>query len=227
MPSYWRKVFLVYRKDLRDEFRTFDNLLATLIFGALLVFIFSFAFQLADLETEQAFPAVLWVSVFFSAMLAIQRSFAKEKDNGALDALLLATGDRGIIFVAKFLCNFTVLVVFELVVVPLLWVFIGVNTLGSFDIALFLASLLLGSWGLAAIGTMLNGITIQIPSARLLFPILMFPLLIPLLIGVILCSHAALVGGRGSVLGWLYLLLAFDLLFTLVPLVLFDYVLEG
>lgn len=227
MPSYWRKVFLVYRKDLRDEFRTFDNLLATLIFGALLVFIFSFAFQLADLETEQAFPAVLWVSVFFSAMLAIQRSFAKEKDNGALDALLLATGDRGIIFVAKFLCNFTVLVVFELVVVPLLWVFIGVNTLGSFDIALFLASLLLGSWGLAAIGTMLNGITIQIPSARLLFPILMFPLLIPLLIGVILCSHAALIGCRGSVLGWLYLLLAFDLLFTLVPLVLFDYVLEG
>jgi heme exporter protein B len=227
MPNYWRKVFLVYHKDIRDEFRTFDNLLATLIFGAMLVFIFSFAFQLVELQSQQAFPAVLWVSVFFSSMLAIQRSFAKEKDNGSLDALLLATGDRGIIFLAKFLCNFTVLVVFELVVVPLLWMFIGVNTVGSFDIALFIASLVLGSWGLAAIGTMLNGITIQVPSARLLFPILMFPLLIPLLIGVILCSHAALVGDRASVLGWLYALLAFDLLFTLVPLVLFDYVLEG
>lgn len=198
MPNYWRKVFLVYHKDVRDEFRTFDNLLATLIFGVMLVFIFSFAFQLVELQSQQAFPAVLWVSVFFSSMLAIQRSFAKEKDNGSLDALLLATGDRGIIFLAKFLCNFTVLVVFELVVVPLLWMFIGVNTVGSFDIALFIASLVLGSWGLAAIGTMLNGITIQIPSARLLFPILMFPLLIPLLIGVILCSHAALVGDRGA-----------------------------
>lgn len=226
MSSYWRKVLIIYCKDLKDELRSFDNLLSTLVFGIMLVFIFSFAFQLTDLETDQAFPAVLWVSVFFSAMLAIQRSFAKEQDNGALDSLLLVTGDRGLIFLAKFFCNFTILLIFDLLVVPLLWMFIGVSSV-EFNLGLFLASLLVGSWGLAAIGTMLNGITIQLPSGRLLFPILMFPLLIPLLIGVILCTHAAILGGGESVLGWLYFLLAFDLLFTIIPLLLFDYVLEG
>ena len=144
----------------------------------------------------------------------------------ALDSLLLVTGDRGLIFLSKFFCNFTILLIFEILVVPLLWMFLGVSSV-EFNFSLFLASLFVGSWGLAAIGTMLNGITIQLPSGRLLFPILMFPLLVPLLIGVILCTHAALVGGGETVLGWLYFLLAFDFLFTIVPLVVFDYVLEG
>ena len=64
-------------------------------------------------------------------------------------------------------------------------------------------------------------------GARLLFPILAFPLLIPVLIGAILCTQGALAGDRQSVLGWLYLLMIFDLLFTVIPLLLFDYILEG
>lgn len=226
MPSFWRKVFLIYQKDLRDEFRTLDHLLATLVFGIMLVFIFSFALQLVDLETEQVFPAVLWVSIFFSAILALQRSFAKEHDSGALDALLLAAGDHSILFFAKFLLSLTILLLFEVVVVPLLWVFVGVGGV-TVSPVFFALSIFLGSWGLAAIGTLLNGITMQLPSARLLFPILMFPLLVPLLIGSILCTQGALLGQMQPVLGWLYLMLAFDGLFTIVPLLLFDYVLEG
>ncbi|MCK9527005.1 MAG: heme exporter protein CcmB, partial [Limnochordia bacterium] len=88
-------------------------------------------------------------------------------------------------------------------------------------------SLFLGSWGLAAIGTMLNGMTVQLPGARLLFPILMFPLLMPLLMGAVLSSQGAMLGVVQPVMGWLYLLLVFDLIFTVVPLILFDYVLEG
>lgn len=227
MVSYFNRVFLIYLKDMKDELRTFDNLLSTMIFGVMLVFIFSFAFQLTEIAVDQAFPGVLWVSIFFSSVLAIQRSFAKEKENDVMDALLLAAGDRGIVFLAKFLCNLTVLLLFELVVVPLLWIFTGVSALGGVDVGLFAGSLFLGSWGLAAIGTMLNGITVQLPSARLLFPILLFPLLVPVLIGVIQCTNAALSASSASVYGWVYLLISFDLLFTVLPLVLFDFVLEG
>lgn len=226
VPSFWSKVFFIYQKDLEEELRTFSHLLGTLVFGVMLVFIFSFALQLVELDTDRVFPAVLWVSIYFSATLALQRSFAKEHENGTLDALLLASGDRAILFLAKFFCGFTVLLIFETVVVPLFWVFMGINSHGL-NIGLFLASLFFGSWGLAAIGTMLNGMTVQLPGARLLFPILMFPLLIPLLMGAILCSQAALIGEVQSVMGWVYLMLAFDLIFMLVPLILFDYVLEG
>jgi heme exporter protein B len=227
VSNYFHRVLLIYVKDIKDEFRTFDNLLSTIIFGVMLVFIFSFAFQLTDLAVDQAFSAVLWVSIFFSSVLAIQRSFAKERENNVMDALLLASGDRGIIFLAKFLCNLTVLLLFELVVVPLLWIFTGISALGHIQAGLFIGSLFLGSWGLAAIGTMLNGITIQLPSARLLFPILLFPLLIPLLIGVIQCTNTALLGVSEPLSGWVYFLISFNILFTVLPLVLFDFVLEG
>ena len=94
MPSFWRKAWLIYRKDLTDEFRTTDHLLSTVVFGIMLVFVTSFALQLVDVSTNDVFPAVLWVSIFFMAVLALQRSFAKEVDSGALDALLLASDDQ-------------------------------------------------------------------------------------------------------------------------------------
>lgn len=226
MPSAWKKVFLIYQKDLKDEMRTFSHLIGTLIFGVMLVFIFSYALQLVDLESEKVFPAVLWVSIYFAATLALQRAFAKEHDDATLDALLMASGDRGLLFIAKFLYSLTILLIFEAIVVPLFWVFMGFHGQDS-SLGFFVASLLLGSWGLAAIGTMLNGMTVQLPGSRLLFPILMFPLLIPLLMGAILCSQGALSGEVQPAMGWVYLLLAFDFVFTIVPLLLFDYVLEG
>lgn len=226
MGRFWRKVFVIYWKDLREEFRSADHLLATLVFGTMLVFVISFALELVEIGSAQVFPAVLWVSVFFMAVLALQRSFAKEQEDGTLDALLLASGDRSVLFYAKFLSGLTMLLLLEAIVVPLLWIFIEVET-AKVTFWFFLAALLLGSWGLAAAGTLLNGITAQLPGARLLFPILTFPILIPLLIGAILCTQRALAGEVAPVLGWLYLLMIFDLVFTVLPLVLFDYVLEG
>ena len=209
-----------------DELRTFSQLLSTLVFGIMLVFIFSFALQLVELHTDSVFPAVLWVSVYFAAALALHRSFAKEHENGTLDALLLASGDQGILFLAKFFSSLTVLLIFEAVVVPLFWIFLGIGGNGL-NVGFFLVSLSLGSWGLAAVGTMVNAITVQLPGARLLFPILMFPLLIPVLMGAVLCSQGALRGEIRPVMGWLYLLIAYDLIFTIIPMLLFEYVLEG
>lgn len=219
-------MYLVYLKDLKDEIRSFHHLVGTLVFGVMLVFISSYALQLVELDTDRVFPAVLWVSVYFSATLALQRAFSKEHEKGSLDALLLASGDRGILFLAKFLCSLTVLLILEVVVIPLFWVFLGVSA-PDLNMGFFFASLFLGSWGLAAIGTMLNGMTVQLPGARLLFPVLMFPLLIPLLMGAILCSQGAVSGEVQSTMGWVYVLLAFDFVFTITPLLLFDYVLEG
>lgn len=227
MGSYLSRIWLIYGKDMREEVRTFDNLLATILFGIMLIFIFSFAFQLGDLDVEQAFAAVLWVSIFFASTLALQRSFAKERENNVLDGLLLSTGDRGSIFLAKFLGNLSVLLLFEIIITPLLGVFLGLFSPGGIKGGLLLGTLFLGSWGLAAVGTLLTGITGQLPGARLLFPILLFPLMVPLLIAVILCTGAAVFRQPQPVGAWLYFLAGFDLLFTLLPVVLFDFVWEG
>ena len=226
MPRFWQRVLLIYVKDLKDEFRNADHLWSTLVFGTMLVFVFSFALQLVDVVSVEVFPAALWVSISFMAVVALQRSFAKEKEGGVLEALLLASGERSILFYAKFFFSLTVLILLELVVVPLLWAVIDPG--GAQANAWFLAAgVAAGSWGSAAVGTLLNGITAQLPGARLLFPILSFPVLIPLLIAAILCTQGALTGRMGEVLGWFYLILIFDLLFTVLPLLLFDFVLEG
>ena len=64
MTEYGRKIWLLYLKDLRTELSTQDNLLSTFVFGIMLVVIFSFAFQLADVPVDRALAAVLWI-VFF------------------------------------------------------------------------------------------------------------------------------------------------------------------
>lgn len=227
MTEYGRKIWLLYLKDLRTELSTQDNLLSTFVFGIMLVVIFSFAFQLADVPVDRALAAVLWISVFFTSTLSLQRSFAIEQKNDALSALLLAVGDRGAVFLAKMLSNLTSLLLLELILVPLAWVLINVQSAGPTQFGLLIGVLFLGSWGLAAVGTLINGMTVQLANARLLFPILLFPLLIPILIGGVLCVSAALKYSTGSVKGWLYLLLCFDLIYTVVPFVLFDLILEG
>ena len=227
MTEYGRKIWLLYLKDLRTELSTQDNLLSTFVFGIMLVVIFSFAFQLADVPVDRALAAVLWISVFFTSTLSLQRSFAIEQKNDALSALLLAVGDRGAVFLAKMLSNLTSLLLLELILVPLAWVLINVQSAGPTQFGLLIGVLFLGSWGLAAVGTLINGMTVQLANARLLFPILLFPLLIPILIGGVLCVSAVLNYSTGSVKGWLYLLLCFDLIYTVVPFVLFDLILEG
>lgn len=225
MAEHLHKIWLIYLKDLKDEICTLDNLLSTVIFGIMSVVVFSFAFQLTDLAVDQAFAAVLWVSIFFGSTLAVQRSFAREEANDAIGALLLAAGDRSSIFLAKLLTNISVLVLFEIVIVPFLWVLLDVRAAQGVNIFLFAAAILFGSWGLAAVGTLINSITVQLPNARQLFPILLFPLLVPILIGSVMCINAAL--NSESIHGWLYLLICFDLVYTVVPLFLFDYILEG
>ncbi|HHT37712.1 MAG: heme exporter protein CcmB [Candidatus Wallacebacter cryptica] len=226
VSEYGRRIWLIFRKDLRVELLTSHNFISTAVFGIMLVVIFSFAFQLTDFPVDKAFGAVIWVSVFFTSTLSLQRLFGVEEENDALSALLLAVGDRGSIFLAKMLANLTVLLLLEMIILPPAWILINAR-INPNRIGFLIAALFLGSWGLAAVGTVVNALAVQVPNTRLLFPILLFPLLLPILIGGVLCVSAALDSSADLIPGWLYLMLCFDLIYTVVPFVLFDWILEG
>ena len=225
MNGYLRNIKVVYFRDLKQELRGLDEFLSMVVFGVMLVFITSFAFQLTDVDTSRILPAVLWVTIFFASELAVQRSFAREKERNAIDALLMALGDKNVLFYAKALANFTILLVFGVIILPVLWIFCDVSLRGV-NLWLLVFSLVWGSWGLAAVGTMLTAMTVQLPNSRLL-PILMFPLLIPLFIAVVRCTDLAILGVTEGALGWVYFVSVYDLLFSLLPLILFEFVLEG
>lgn len=127
---------------------------------------------------------------------------------------------------AKMLANLTVLLLLEMIILPPAWILINAR-INPNRIGFLIAALFLGSWGLAAVGTVVNALAVQVPNTRLLFPILLFPLLLPILIGGVLCVSAALDSSADLIPGWLYLMLCFDLIYTVVPFVLFDWILEG
>lgn len=222
--EYGKKVGLIAWKDWQEEFHEWNNLLSTVIFALMLIFIFSLGLNLTEQRGEPVCSALIWVTILFAATLGMVRSFAREKENDVLDAVMLAAGERSAIFFGKFLSNLTLLLLVEVLIVPIFLVLLDFH--GRLAVGLFLGTLLLGSWGLSLLGTFLNSITIQIRGAQLVLPILLFPLVTPLLIGVIECTQAALGLGAGSVAVWMYFLVLYDLVFMLAPLVLFDYVLE-
>lgn len=225
MTGYLKKVGLIFWKDWQEEFREWNNLLSTVIFALVLACIFGFSLNLSEQPEEPLFPALIWVIILFASTLGMLRAFAREKENDVLDAVILATGERSAIFFGKFLGNLTLLLLVEMLVVPIVLLLLDFQ--GTLLPGLFLGTLLLGSWGLSLLGTFLHSITVQIQEAQLLLPILLFPLAIPLLIGVVECTRAALGWGTGNVQIWIYFLVMYDLVFMLVPLLLFDYVLEG
>ena len=114
----------------------------------MLVFVTSFALQLVDVSTNDVFPAVLWVSIFFMAVLALQRSFAKEVDSGALDALTAGRGRSQHSVLPRSSSSASLFCFCEAVIVPccgfsLAWR--GVKRMSS-----FCWPRSFGSWGLAA-----------------------------------------------------------------------------
>lgn len=222
--DYLQKVGLIFMKDFKEELKELSNLLSTVIFALMLVFIFSFSLNLVEMQGSAVYPALIWMIILFASTLGMVRSFSKEKENDVLEAVILAAGERSTIFFGKFLANLCLLVAVEALVIPAFFIFLDFQ--GDVKPLLLIGTLLLGSAGLALVGTFLNTITGQIRGSQILLPILLFPLTIPLLMAVVACTRVAFGGGAGNESMWLFFLAIFDLLFIVLPLILFDYVLE-
>jgi len=89
--------------------------------------------------------------------------------------------------------------------------------------------LVLGTWGLTSIGTIFSALTVNIRLREVMLPLLVYPVMIPMLLGAIRLS-ALLVAGQqiaGDDTVWLKLLFGFDIIYTALSLVLMDTVLLG
>lgn len=209
MNSYFKNLWILYLKDLKCEFRSIDNMASTIVFGLMVTFIISLSLQNLDMESINIFPSLLWVVVLFTVTLGVNRSFDFEKENKAHEALIMAVGDWSCIFFAKVISNLTLLFVVEAIIIPLYIIFNDIRF--DFNYGFFLLTLILGSCGLSLIGTLLNSIILQIRGSKLLLPVLLFPLSIPLFIAVTECTKASLIAGYIPV-RWVNFLILFDLI---------------
>lgn len=223
MGRYLHKVFAIFWKDVTAELRTKDIFSAMFVFALLAVIIFQFAFDLRIENVREVVPGVLWVAISFSGVLGLNRSFVLEKDKGSLEGLLLTPVDRSAIYFGKMIANLAFMLVVEAFLTPLCMVLFDVPLLT----APILLIVLLGTIGLAAVGTIFAALSVNTRAREVLLPILLLPVMVPVLIAGVRAVGGLLDGDSlASLSNWVQLLVVFDILYLAAAFMLFDFVVE-
>ena len=224
--SYARRALIVAWKDLVVERRSKETLNALLFFSLALLFVFQFTLGPDRERLAAVLPGVLWLGFILSGVLGLGRTFMVERDNDCWEALLLAPGDKSAVYVGKLAASLALMLVVEAIVLALFTVFFNVD-LGPALPGLALV-ILLGTIGIAAVGALFAAMTAQVRARELLFPVLLLPVLVPVLLGTVKATEALLLREPlASVAHWWQLLVAADVVYVVVGVLTFDVILEG
>jgi heme exporter protein B len=221
-----RTAWAILRKDLLIELRTKESVPAMALFSVTVFVLFHFGLQRNELQGDLA-AGVLWVTLILATVLAVNRLFVTEREQGGIDGMLLAPIDRTAVFIAKAGALFLYLVLVELVAVPAF----GLLLLGPdlfTPLPALLGLLLLADVGLAAVGALVSALAVETRARDLIVPLLLLPLMVPLAIGGANGTEPLFSGSQTPhELGkWLGLLGLYDMVFVLVSIAVFDFLLE-
>jgi heme exporter protein B len=221
--SYLKAIGSIVWKDLASELRSRELLSAMLVFALLVILIFNFAIEMQPALRKTITPGVLWVTFAFAGTLGLNRSMAVEKDGGCLDGLLLAPVDRSAIYFGKALSNLAFMLIIAMIVLPIYSVLYNINV---FNPGLLLV-VLLGSTGYVVVGTLLSSMAVQARTRDVLLPILLFPVIVPVLLAAVKASDGFLQNlPMNEIWPWLNILIAYDVIFTAIAFMVFDYIVE-
>ena len=228
-PSALAQYRVLLMKDLRQEFRTKEMLDSMGIYALLVIVVFGVALSFARPGADflEVSGGLLWALVVFTSLLGLNRSFSHETENGCLEGLLLAPLDRGVVFLAKATSNLVFLGIVEVIAVPLYWVFFSSFAAPAATAALIVVPLVLGSVGIAGIGTLLSTITAATRGKDVMLALLFVPIVFPLLYACVSATTAALVGGvlmEEAFATSLALAAGYDVIMLLASWVLYDFV---
>jgi heme exporter protein B len=219
---FLRTAWLVLRKDLAIEARSWEVLTTTLFFAASCVLVFAFAFVKEGQAAEDAAAGILWIAIAFSGTLALGRTFERERYGETLRALLMAPAPRPALYVGKLLGMLALLGIAEAMLVPMV-AFMFQATL--FTRPLLLAALLAGGTiGFAAVGTLFAAMLVRARSRDVLLPILLYPITIPVIIAGVRGTAALLSTPPDEALAtmWIGILASFDVVFVTLALWTFE-----
>lgn len=224
--SWTRQVGIVAGKDLAIELATREIVTTSGFFALLIIVITSLAFYIGPNMNKEVAPGVIWVAVAFASVLALSRTWQREREDGALAGLLVMPISRSAIFAGKALGVAVFVTAVELLVVPLTAILFGID-LGRYGLGIAVM-LLFATPGIAASGTLFGAMTVKTRARELVLATVLFPMLAPTLLAAtagtreLLHDHA--LGELGDYLG---LMGVFGAVFTTGGLGLFETLIEG
>ena len=220
MRIFFLHVIAILWKDIRYELRSKQTWLGMGMFALLVLVIFNFTFDLRVDNVSAIAPGVLWIAFIFASLLGLGRTLAAEREQSSMDRLLLCPVDRKAIYLAKLLGNLLFIGVVEIVALPIYTLLFNVPLP-----AVLLLIVLLGTLGIAAIGTLFSAMAAATRARQLLLPVLVFPLIVPVVISVVRAMQQ-LMAPTVNEPPWIGLLIAFDVIFLSVSMLTFRYVVE-
>lgn len=212
----------ILRKDLMIEARTGEVIVTTGLFSLLVAVLTSLSFYTEPATSRRIAAGVLWIAIAFAGVLAMGRSWSRERENDAMRGLLLSPIPRASIYLGKLLGSLVFLAIVELLLSVLVGVLFNLDLVRvAFPLAVLL---LLGSVGFAATGNLFAAMGVRTRARDMLLAVVVFPVVAPALLCGVVATRELLVNGAtlDDLAGWLRILLAFDLAFVTAGIYLFE-----
>jgi heme exporter protein B len=219
------RAWAIVWKDLLIEARTKQSFNAMIFFAALVLFIFSFALGPDTELLARVAGGLLWVGIAFTGILSLSRTYQSEETAGGLEGLRMYPGDARAIYLGKLIANVILLLAVEAVLFPASAVLFQIEL---WPHALPLAGVaVLGTVGFSVVGTFYAALVLNLRAREVMLPLLLFPALIPVLLGAVNATTLIVAGDlMGEVGIWVRLLAAFDVVFFVVCTWMFPIALE-
>jgi heme exporter protein B len=224
LPGWPRQVLLVYKKDLAIEAATGEVTVTSAFFALLVVVLASLSFFGGPASAASVAAGTIWLSLSFAAVLSLGKTWQRERDEGALDGLLVSPLSRSAIFAGKALSVWTFLLAVLAVVLPVSLVLFSLD--GSYVGPLMVIAAF-ATPGVAASGTLFGAMTVRTGARDLMLAVVLFPLLAPTLLAAVAATRALFGGTPFAELGdYLKLMAVFDVVFTAGGLSMFGTLVE-
>lgn len=215
------KPYYLFKKDWQSELRTryAINALAMFILVTISVILFSIG---QEKISKYLTGGLLWVVIFFSAMSGLSRAFVSEEDRGTTLTLHLIAAPSTI-FNGKLIFNVVLVYLMNIAIIILYTLLFDSFVIQNFPI--FFLSALFGSFGIAVSSTIIAAIISKASAKGTLYPVLAFPILLPLILILLELTKYAIDGKSiDAALIELAVLICYDVIMLTASYMLFDFI---
>jgi heme exporter protein B len=181
----------VFFRDMRIAVRVGGGALMGVLFFLAVITLVPFAIGPDLALLRRIGPAILWLGALLASLLALDRLFAGDHEDGSLDLILLGRAPLELVVIAKALAHWVTTGLPLVIASPVLGLFLNLEPLA---IAAVMLTLLVGTPALTFIGLVGAALAVMLRRGGLLLPVLVLPLAIPVLIFGVSAADAAIVG---------------------------------